>query len=314
MSEEPSLKIAVIGAGAMGSLFGGRLSKVTPVWLVDPWEEHVAAMQREGLHLVTPEGDEEVIPVQATTDPGQVPPCDLAIIFVKAHQTAWAAEQAARLLAPDGLALTLQNGLGNAEVIARFVGEARTVQGVTAQGATLLGPGRVRHAGRGPTHIASRPEVADRLTVVAETFNRAGLETHLVREGLESMVWGKLIINVGINALTALLRVPNGVIAQVPEVWALAEEAVNEAVAVAQALGIPLPYDDPPARVRAVAQATAANLSSMLQDVRRGAPTEIEAINGAVVREGERLGVPTPLNTCLVRLIRAVEATASVVL
>jgi len=280
---------------------------VTDVWLVDPWPEHVAAMQREGLHLIEPEG-EQVIPVQATTNPQDVKePVDLAIIFVKSHQTEMAASIAKQLLAPDGLALTLQNGLGNLEIIARVVGEDRAIQGVTSHGATLLGPGRVRHAGTGPTYLALTPQTEARVRAVAELFSQAGFEVHL-SEDLDSTIWGKLVINVGINALTALLRVPNGALVEIEPARAVMRDAVTEAVRVATAKGIQLPYADPLAQVEAVCRATAENRSSMLQDVLRGAPTEIEAINGAVVREGLRVGVETPVNALLVRLIKAVEA------
>jgi len=302
------MKIAVIGAGAMGSLFGGKLSSVASVWLIDPWKEHIKAIQRHGLRLIEPEG-EQVIRVKATTDPATVKErVDLALILVKSPHTEAAARTARSLLKEDGLVLTLQNGLGNLEVIARVVGAERAVQGVTAHGATLLGPGRVRHAGHGPTHLATRPEVEERMDQVADTFRRAGFETHLSAD-LEGLLWGKLIINVGINALTAILRVPNGALAEIDEARALMEEAVEEAVRVARAKGIGLPYDNPQRRVREVCLATAENLSSMLQDVLRRRPTEIEVINGAIVREAARFGIPTPVNRLLVQLVKAIEAS-----
>ncbi len=292
----------------MGSLFGGKLSRVAEVTLLDPWEEHVAAMQRDGLHLTEIDGHEEVIPVTATTDPDAVPEVNLAIIFVKSHATRQASEWAARFLAADGLALTLQNGVGNVETMAEVLGEHRVVAGVTSHGATLLGPGRVRHAGRGPTYIAIRPKVAKGLAAVVDTFEQAGFEVHLSTD-LDSLVWGKLIINVGINALTAILRVPNGQLVKIPAASELMAQVVDEAVAVCRAKGIELPYDDPLGRVREVARATATNRASMLQDVLRGAPTEIGVINEAIVREGERLGVETPVNRVIVTIIRAIEGS-----
>jgi len=305
------VKIAIVGAGAMGSLFGGTLSNVAPVILLDPWREHVAAIRRDGLHIVELDGSERIVRVAATDDPNEVGAVDLAIIFVKSRQTEMAARWAKRFLREDGLALTLQNGLGNAETIAGVLGWQRTCSGVTAHGATLLGPGRVRHAGQGPTHLATRPEIADRVAAVADTFRRAGFEVH-VSADLDSLVWGKLIINVGINALTAILRVPNGALAEIEAIDALMAAAVTEAVQVAEAKGIALPYPDPLQRVREVCVATAANRSSMLQDVLRGAPTEIDVINGAVVREGQRLGIPTPTNRFLVQTIKAIEASYGV--
>ena len=300
------MRVAVVGAGAMGSLFGGKLSAVAEVTLLDPWDEHVLAMQREGLRIVELSGSETTMSVTATTDPSAVPTADLAIIFVKAHATGLASQWASRFLAPDGLALTLQNGVGNAEVMGEVLGAGRVVAGVTSHGATLLEPGCVRHAGTGLTHIATRPDVADRLSGVASAFEQAGFEVHL-SDDLESLVWGKLVINVGINALTAILRVPNGQLVEIPAASALMAQAVAEAVTVCQARGIVLPYDDPLERVQAVARATATNRASMLQDVLRGAPTEVGVINEAIVREGKRLGVATPINAFIVTVIRAIE-------
>lgn len=303
------MRIAVIGAGAMGCLFGGKLARQNEVWLVDGWEEHVQAIQQQGLFFIHPDGREEIIRVQATSDPAAVPLSDLAIIFVKSYQTRWAAQQAVRVLAADALALTLQNGLGNAEIIAEVIGSERTVQGVTAHGATLLGPGRVRHAGTGPTHLAQPAHVVRPVQPIVDAFNAAGLDTTL-SDNVEALVWGKLVINVGINALTALLRVPNGQLNRSPTAAGLMRQAVEEAAAVARARGIQLPYPDPPARVAEVAAATGTNRSSMLADVLRGAPTEIEVINGAIVHEGRRLGVPTPVNEVLYRLVLALHETA----
>ena len=304
-------RIAVVGAGAMGSLWGGKLSAVVDVTLLDPWAEHVAAMQRDGLRIVELDGSETIVPVIATTDPAAVPTVDLVIIFVKAHATRQASQWASRFLAPDGLALTLQNGVGNAETMAEVLGADRVVAGVTSHGATLLGPGRVRHAGKGPTHVATCPEMAEKLSGVAVAFEQAGFEVHL-SDNLESLVWGKLIINVGINGLTGILRVPNGQLVEIPAASELMAQAVAEAEAVCRAKGVTLPYDDPLGRVREVARATATNRASMLQDVLRGAPTEIGVINEAIVREGRRLGIDTPVNEFIVTTIRAIEGSYAV--
>jgi 2-dehydropantoate 2-reductase len=303
------MKIAILGAGAMGSLFGAKLSRLADVWLVDPWAAHVQAMQREGLRLDELDGSSSLVRVQATMNPAAVGGgVDLAIVFVKSHQTGEAAGWAGPLLRPDGLALTLQNGLGNLERMAEALGPGRAVQGVTAHGATLVEPGHVRHAGQGATHIAAQPALAGPLSEIAALFQRAGFETHL-SDSLDALLWGKLVVNVGINALTAILRVRNGRLAEVEPARELMMAAVDEAVRVVEAKGIRLPYDDPRERVKAVAVATGPNRSSMLSDVQRCVPTEIDVINGAIVREGAKLGIPTPVNQTLVRLIQAMEAT-----
>lgn len=308
------MRIAVIGAGAMGSLFGGRLAAggAHTVWLVDPWVEHIVTIQRHGLELVNPDGSVDRIVVNGTTDVAEVAEdgmVDLTLIFVKGYATRRAVQQAARVLAEDGVGLTLQNGVGNLEILSEVLGEDRAVQGVTNHGATVLGPGRVRHAGAGPTHLACPPTVTRRtVDHLAEVFSASGIETDVV-DDLDSLIWGKLLINAGINPLTALLRVHNGVLVQEEECRHLLERIVREAAAVAQARGTVLPYDDPVKEVLRVARATGANRSSMLADILRGTPTEIDTINGAIVREGERVGVPTPINALLVGLIRALGQT-----
>ena len=301
------MRLAIVGAGAMGGVIGFYLAAVADVTLVDPWAEHVAAIAARGLACER-DGGAEARAVRATTDPAEAAPADAAIVLVKARQTPWAAEACRRALAPDGVAYTLQNGVGNREVLAAALGEARAGQGVTALGGTLLGPGRVRHAGAGPTTLGAAPDPA-RAQALAALLSAAGLPA-AVSPDVEGLVWGKLVVNAGINALTALLRVPNGALAETPEARALLEAAVAEAAAVAAARGVALPYADPAAHALAVARATGANRSSMLQDALRGAPTEVASINGAIAREGARLGVPTPLNAALAALVEALDATA----
>jgi len=305
------MRIAIIGIGAMGCLFGARLAPWVDVLMVGTWPEGMAALRERGVTLVDAEG-EHIVPVQAISDEGgfESRPYELALILVKSYQTVRAAEQAAALLAPEGLALTLQNGLGNREALVARLGAERVAQGVTAQGATLLGPGRVYHAGGGPTYLGVTAGTFDRLEAVATLFRQAGFETHLA-EDIAGLAWGKLVVNAAINPLTALLRVPNGALLENEDARMLMEAAARETAAVAQAQGIVLPFADPAARAREVAARTASNRSSMLQDVLRGGPTEIEAISGAVVCEGRRLGVPTPINETLWHLVRALGASQS---
>jgi 2-dehydropantoate 2-reductase len=208
------------------------------------------------------------------------------------------------------------------------VGAARVAVGVTFEGATLLGPGEVRHAGRGPTLVGACPEngltpqpplptadrgrqergsEADRLAAFADLLCRAGFDARVVTD-IEGVLWGKAIVNAAINPLTALWRVPNGELLANADRRALLVGLAKEATAVATARGITLPYPDPVARVEEVCRATAANRSSMLQDVERGRPTEIDSINGVIVAEGRRLGVPTPVNETVWRLVRGLVA------
>jgi len=310
------MKIAVVGAGAMGSLFGGLLARAgEEVHLVDPWVEQVEALRSGGLAVEDATGSlgggTVVIPVSATTDPTGVGPADLVIFFVKGYHTRQAAIGALPLFGEETVALTLQNGLGNAEELEAAVGPGRVMCGTTSCGATLLGPGRIRFAGRGPTVVGELDgRETPRARAVVEAFRRAGLETSLSTD-IRAAIWGKVIVNVGINALTALTGLSNGQLLEYPETEALLEAAVAEALAVVRAKGLTLPWADPVGHVKEVARLTAANRSSMLQDIESGRRTEIDSINGAVVREADAVGLPAPVNRTLTLLVKVKERMGS---
>jgi len=305
------MNISILGTGAMGALFGARLSRFADVTLLGTWTEAVQAIRRDGIQV---EG-EGTFRVHAASDPDDAPLADVAILLVKTYQTERAAQWAARTLKSNGVALTIQNGLGNVERLAARIGVDRAMLGVTTQGATLLGPGQVRSGGRGTTHLgflpieraAPRDWSAD--SAAYETtalLNAAGFHA-VVSENVEALAWGKVIINAAINPLTAILRVPNGALAESSDTLELMWSVVAEAVEVAKAYHIELPYPNPFERVKAVAQATATNRSSMLQDVLKGRPTEIDAINGKIVEHGLAFNLPTPINAMLTALVRAIE-------
>jgi 2-dehydropantoate 2-reductase len=305
MSREPEL--VIVGTGAMACLFGARLSLLARVTLLGTWQEGLAAIQQGGIRFVNESGGEQVFDVQATQNVGQCAGARHAVVLVKSWQTPRAARQLAECLAEEGVALTLQNGLGNLECLQRQLGSERSALGVTTCGATLLGPGRVRLGGLGPTHLSQHP----RLGWMADLFKAVGFEVQVAGD-LRGLLWGKLAINSAINPLTALLRVANGELLADAHRIALMKAAADETRAVAEALGIDLPHADPGAAAVAVAERTAANHSSMLQDVLRGAPTEIDAICGAIVEEGARLGVATPVNWVLWHLIHSLRPAAAV--
>ncbi len=177
---------------------------------------------------------------------------------------------------------------------------------MTSQGATFLGPGRIRHAGKGPTHLGMASGSHRKLVALATALAQAGFETH-VESDVAALVWSKLVVNVGINALTALVNRPNGRLLDLEETRSLMADLVAEAVAVAKARGITLTYADPLQTVYDVAKKTGANRSSMLQDFDRGRETEIDFINGAIVREAAELGIPVPVNAALARLVKALD-------
>jgi 2-dehydropantoate 2-reductase len=302
------MRIGIVGSGAMGSLFGGRLSAAGfDVVLYDISREHVEKVSAEGLAIEdAATGAVTVCRPRASTDPRAVEGADVLIIFVKSTATEEAAAQLAPRAGRDAIVLTLQNGLGNAAILKRHFGPERTAAGVTSQGATFLGPGRIRHAGRGPTHICMSDGKNDKLSPLCAALVEAGFETH-VSADVESLVWSKLVINVGINALTAITGQPNGGLLESEDTRAIMADLVAEAVAVARARGVTLTHADPLAVVYDVARTTGANRSSMLQDFDRRRASEIEVMNGAILREAAREGIPVPVNATITRLVRALE-------
>ena len=307
MANQPKLKITVFGVGAMASLFGSRLKAVAQVTLFGHWLAQIEALQQRGLTVAEVDGRQTRHTLRVTNDLNEIEMADVVLILVKSYQTATVAPHVAKILGSEGVALTLQNGLGNVEQLANAVGCERVALGVTAQGATLIAPGHLRHAGLGLTHLASDPKIATKIQTVAALFNESGLETTVV-DNANSLLWGKLAINAGINPLTALLEVSNGELLK-RDAWRnLMVAAANEVAAVAIAQGIGLPFSDVSSRVCEVSWATAHNRSSMLQDISRQAPTEIDAICGEVVRYGQQAGIPTPINQTLWRLVKAKEA------
>ncbi len=286
-----TMRVHVLGTGALACFFGARLARVAEVTLIGTWTEGITAIASGGIVLETPD-TEETFAAKAVRLGTPLEAADLVLVLVKSWQTDRVAREIPALTARNGHVLTLQNGLGNAEKLG-----TRALLGVTEQGATLVAPGRVRPSGDGPTDIAGPDSLA-------AVFRSAGLDARAVDPARgASLAWGKLAANAGINALSAILRVPNGQLLARPEALALLECAANEVGEVARAKGIALPFPDAAAEARRVARTTASNHSSMLQDVLRGAPTEIDSINGAVVREGARLGVPTQANETLLRLL-----------
>lgn len=298
------MKIAIVGTGAMGSLFACKLSSHVPTYMVGTWKDQLDFLRQGPLRLIHPDGSESQYKITATQDLEEVPSVDLALVVVKCWQTERAAQYASLLLKRGGVAVTLQNGLGNLEILARVNGTSRVALGVTSEGATMLAPGLVRHAGHGVTHLAQTPTTFKKLLQFADLLNLAGMKYELV-DNPDSLVWGKLAVNAGINPLTALLEVPNGYLVQDPQTQSVMMQAAEEAEAVASAQDIALPYVNAAQLTVEVAKATAENISSMLQDIRRGMPTEIDAISGAIMTIGHGLDVETPINTVLYDLVKS---------
>ena len=299
------MKIGILGAGAMGSLYGAKLSALAEneVFLIDISRPQIDAVNQNGLAI---EEDGETIiydrlsGVLEAVDAGI---CDLVIVFVKSTATKVAVEQNRALFGKDTIVLTLQNGLGNVEAIASVLKDQVILAGTTAHGATLLSPGRIRHAGVGKTIIGELVSTKSKAAEsVVELLQKAGLSAEVSTQ-VEGLLWDKLLVNVGINALTALSGLCNGEILEHEDLTAILCDAVKEGETVALKKGVRLQFADPIAHTKEVCKATEKNRSSMLQDLSNHRETEIETINGAIVKEGERLGIKTPVNQTLQRLI-----------
>jgi 2-dehydropantoate 2-reductase len=303
------MKIAIVGAGAMGSLFGALLAEGGhEVWLFDIWQDHINAVKQNGL-TVEREGKTRKVRLNAASDRRQIGESELVLIFVKSTQTQSAAESAALLAGSNGRVMTLQNGMGNAEIIAEHTPPNRILAGTTAHGATMLKAGSIRHAGAGPTTIGMWADGEKEFQIarqIADQFTQVGIESAAV-EVVRSVIWDKLLVNVGINAITALTGIKNGQILDLEVTRELSRAAVEEAASVASAQGIEI-RKDPVAHVFQVAAATAVNRSSMGQDVDRRRQSEIKAINGFVVREAESMGIAAPVNRTLTALVETMEA------
>lgn len=305
------MKIGIIGAGAMGSLYGGVLAEGGhEVWFVDVFEPHIQAVNERGL-IIEKEGKPRTIQgIRATSDATQVGPVELAIVFVKSTLTDIAVAGNRALFDENTTVLTLQNGVGNIEKMAQTLDASQIVAGTSANGANSIEPGAIRHAGWGGTAIGELDgRVTPRIERLAKILGTGELGPVSVSENVLGLIWDKLLVNVGINPVTALTRLRNGELLEGADTEHLMETLVREGAAVAEAKGIRLMHTDAVAHCKEVARATAQNISSMLADVLNGRKTEIDNINGAIVREGAALGIATPANETVTALIQGWERT-----
>jgi 2-dehydropantoate 2-reductase len=300
------MKTVMMGTGAMGSLFGGLLTLAgEEVWLVGNRRDQIDTIRSAGLTFEE-KGELRIIPMNATLDVTSVGKADLVIFFVKTYDTKVAVSDALALEKEDTIFLTLQNGLGNEEVLCQKIDRKKVMLGVTGHGATLIRPGHIRHAGWGKTFIGELDHrITDRVLRMTQMLCDARIETE-VSSNIHDQVWGKLLVNVGVNALTALTGFKNGQLLDYPESARLMERLVSEAAEVARKKGVHL-EEDPIEKVRKVIEATKENRSSMGQDFDHRQKTEIDAINGAVVREAQPLGIPVPFNQAVTDLVKAIE-------
>ena len=307
------MKICVLGAGALGCAIGGVLTEAgNEVWLVNRGQAHVDAMREHGLCMVEA-GVERFVKVHASTDCREIAAAtgamDLIIVLVKSFHTQVAIEAALPIVGEHTAVLSLQNGLGHEDILADAVGRGKVLAGKTYVGGLMLGPGRITVGTKGKdTHIGELDgSLSERVQRIADTFEQAGLIT-VISRNIMGTIWDKLLVNVATGALSGITRLPYGELYQVPEVEACAVAAVAEAMAVAQASGITLSFTDPrDPWLKAGAGLGYDFKASMLQSLEKGSVTEVDFMNGAVVRQGAKFGIPTPVNQTLVACIKGIE-------
>lgn len=307
------MRIAIAGPGALGCLFASLLfpkkqDENNSLWLLDHNRDRAALLNRQGIIYQTDSNQERhLIPVSA--EPQLIGPADMVLFCVKSQDLAGCLESCRALLSPQTLLLFLQNGIDHLDIREQMHLPTTPAFASCSEGATLLTPGHVLHAGRGVTHLGflHPPDELQQqqLTKLALRLQKAGLEVSLSQD-IRAQLWAKLFINAGINPLSALYNRTNGQILTSCAARSRLKKIVQEAETVARACGITITLD-PVQATLAVCKSTARNISSMLQDRRHQRPTEIDAINGAVVREGKRLGIATPFNEEIVRQIKEME-------
>ena len=303
------MRIGIIGAGALGSVIGGSLAEAgNDVLLVNRNRAHVDAINRDGL-TIRADGKERAVAIRAAIPAEVGEPADLVIVLVKSFHTAEAVREAIGLVGPDTTVLSLQNGLGHEDILIGLVGRDRVIAGKTYVGGVMFGPGHVIAGVDGKETIIGELDgrISPRIERIAATFEAAGMKL-IVSRNIMGAMWDKLLVNIATGALSGITRLAYGGLYAVPELEVAAMAAVAEAIAVAKASGITLETVHPrDAWVKAGSGLPPEFKASMLQSLEKGSVTEVDFINGAVVRAGAKAGVPTPVNATLVACVKGIE-------
>lgn len=301
------MKIAVLGAGAMGSLYGMYLAKKNEVVMIDVYKPQVEAINELGLTMLE-DGVESTSKVQGIVSGTDIGPVDLVVVFVKSTQTYDAVKENQSLIGDDTLVMTLQNGAGNDRDILHFAKKENIVIGTSKHNSVGLGLGKFQHTSFGVTTIGTMDITSNKDEQVAGILNEAGLET-VVSDDIQRIIWSKLFVNMSINTLSALLECKIGYMIQNDYAWDFAQKIVYEGVMVAEADGTYFDRREALNAVHKVCEDAKEGYASMYQDRLHKRPTEIDKINGAVVEQAKRYGVATPYNSLIVDLIHAIEGT-----
>lgn len=303
------MRICILGAGALGSALGGALAEAgNDVTLVNRNNRHVDAINSSGLRLRA-HGQDRSVRLAAAVSPAGLEPVDLVVVLVKSLDTKAAIESARNLVGPESVVMSLQNGLGQEDILSEAIGSDHVIAGKTYVGGVMLGPGHVLSSTSGKETIIGELDgrIAPRIEAIAATFRAAGLAIE-ISGNIRGAMWDKLFVNIATGALAGITKLTYGDLYAVPEIESVAIAAVAEAMAVARAAGIRTETTDPRAPwLKAAAGLPPEFRTSMLQSLDKGSLTEIDFINGAVVRAGAQYGVATPVNATLVACIKGIE-------
>ena len=300
------MKIAVIGAGAMGSIYGGHLSLHNEVYLVDTNPEIVNIINEKGITLEE-NGEDHVYCPKAVTNTAGLPEMDLVILFVKALFSRPALEGNRNLIGKNTYLLTLQNGSGHEDILGEFAPIDRIIIGTTEDQGTILGMAHIRHGGTGGTNLGMLcPDTEGMLPKLKETLDLCGFNGK-IHENIQQLIWNKLFVNVALSAVTAILNVKMGFIAENPNALAMSEQLLHEAVEVAHAMGLEADEDHLRQEIIDTSKRVPEGITSICADLSKGRKTEVDTISGSVVRAAKKVGVPVPAHEFLVNMVHAME-------
>lgn len=307
------MKYAIVGAGALGGTIGAvmTLNGAENVWLVEVDKARVELIKKEGINITLPDGSKHNVKVKITSDPEEVGICDVVQISVKGFHTESAVLMSKPMIGPDTYLLSVQNGLGNLDIIAKYVGPERTIGGVTAHSAQLLGPNEIRYVGgMGYIYVGRIDAKEDpKVNAIAEFLTKYGFKTDVSKEPIEIPIWRKLIANVACNAFLAVTGMTGNEALACDDAKDFIKTVAEEMAKVAHAKGFTFDvFNNPGEFALKALSGVKDNKVSTLQDLEAGRKTEIDNLNGAIVELGKKFGIETPYNLALVKMVKSIEA------
>lgn len=300
------MRIAVIGAGAMGSIYGGHLSLHNDVYLIDTKKEIVELINKQGLKLQE-NGENTFYYPAAMTSTDSAEPVELVILFVKSRYSHIALDSNRGIIGKDTYLMTLQNGSGHEDLLSEFVPKDHIIIGTTEDNGAILSPGHILHGGSGVTNIGMLEKDTNGFLIkLKETLDGCGFHGN-IHENIQQLIWDKLFTNASLSALTGVLQVPMGFIAENKHAWSMATRLIHEAAEVAHGLGLTVDEAEITQKVRQTSLNSPKGITSIYADLCNGRPTEVDTISGSIVRASKKCGVSVPTHETIVELIHALE-------